>query len=68
MENDKKIEEEIISYSRYLDVVKLEDKASDLAQVAVVYAIGGIESGKGDDETIGSDRIAKALREDAKAI
>ena len=61
LENDKKIEDEIISYSRYLDVVKLEDKASDLAQVAVVYAIGGIESGKGDDETIGSDRIAKAL-------
>jgi len=63
LENDKKIEEEIISYSRYLDVVKLEDKASDVAQVAVVYAIGGIESGKGDDETIGSDRIAKALRD-----
>jgi len=62
-ENDKKIEDEIISYSRYLDVVKLEDKASDVAQVAVVYAIGGIESGKGDDETIGSDRIAKALRD-----
>jgi protease-4 len=63
LENDKKIEDEIISYSRYLDVVKLEDKASDVAQVAVVYAIGGIESGKGDDETIGSDRIAKALRD-----
>jgi protease-4 len=41
----------------------MEDKVSDLAQVAVVYAIGGIESGKGDDETIGSDRIAKALRD-----
>ena len=63
LENDKKIEEEIISYSRYLDVVKLEDKASEIAQVAVVYAIGGIESGKGNDETIGSDRIAKALRD-----
>ena len=62
-ENDKKIEDEIISYSRYLEIVKSEDKASDMAQVAVVYAIGGIESGKGDDETIGSDRIAKALRE-----
>ncbi len=63
LENDKKLDEEVISYNRYLEVVKLEDKASDMAQVAVVYAIGGIESGKGDDETIGSDRIAKALRE-----
>jgi protease-4 len=63
LENEQKIEKEIISYSSYLDIVKMEDKASDVAQVAVVYAIGGIESGKGDDETIGSDRIAKALRE-----
>lgn len=42
-------------------------------RIAVVYAVGGIESGEGDDETIGSDRIAKALRdaredEDVKAI
>lgn len=63
LEDEKKIDEEVISYVRYLEIVKSEDKASDMAQVAVVYAIGGIESGKGDDETIGSDRIAKALRE-----
>ena len=63
LENDKKLDEEVISYNRYLEVVKLEDVVSDVAEVAVVYAIGGIESGKGDDETIGSDRIAKALRE-----
>ncbi|MDP4951738.1 MAG: signal peptide peptidase SppA [Flavobacteriales bacterium] len=63
LEDDKKMDEEVISYNRYLDVVKMEDKVSDVAQVAVVYAIGGIESGKGDDETIGSDRIAKALRD-----
>jgi protease-4 len=30
--------------------------------VAVVYAVGEIESGEGDDETIGSERIARALR------
>ncbi|MFM2227412.1 MAG: hypothetical protein RL664_755 [Bacteroidota bacterium] len=63
LEDEKKIDEEVISYNRYLEVVKMEDKVSDVAQVAVVYAIGGIESGKGDDETIGSDRIAKALRD-----
>lgn len=32
-------------------------------RVAVVYAVGDIESGEGDDQTIGSDRIAKALRD-----
>lgn len=63
LEDDKKMGDELISYNRYLEVVKMEDKSSDLAEIAVVYAIGGIESGKGDDETIGSDRIAKALRD-----
>lgn len=42
-------------------------------KIAVVYAVGGIESGEGDDQTIGSDRIAGALRkaredEDVKAV
>ncbi len=42
-------------------------------KVAVVYASGNIISGQGGDRTIGSDRIAKALREarlddDVKAI
>lgn len=51
------------------------DELNDLKQskVAVVYAVGAIESGEGDDQTIGSDRIAKALRDarlddDVKAI
>ncbi len=41
--------------------------------VAVVYAVGQIEEGKGSDEVIGSDRIAAALRkarldENVKAV
>jgi protease IV len=31
-------------------------------RIAVVYAIGDITSGEGDDQTIGSDRIAAAIR------
>lgn len=47
---------------------KGEDKDDDDAdykkdKVAVVYAVGAIESGEGNDETIGSDRIARALKE-----
>lgn len=42
-------------------------------KIAIVYASGNIISGQGGDRTIGSDRIAKALRqarldEDVKAI
>lgn len=33
------------------------------AQIAIIYAVGQINSGEGDDETIGSDRIAKAIRD-----
>lgn len=32
-------------------------------KIAVVYATGAIESGEGDFETIGSERISKAIRE-----
>ena len=35
-------------------------------KVAVVYAVGGIESGNGDDATIGSERISKAIRKARK--
>ena len=40
-----------------------EDASVEASAVAVVYAVGAIESGEGDDATIGSDRIAGALRE-----
>lgn len=35
--------------------------------VAVIYAVGGIESGEGDAETIGSETLAEALREAREA-
>lgn len=37
-----------------------ENSATD--KIAVIYAAGSIESGEGDDETIGSDRISEAIR------
>lgn len=39
------------------------DKTYTTDRVAVIYAIGSIESGNGDDQTIGSERISKAIRE-----
>jgi protease IV len=32
-------------------------------KIAMVYAVGAIESGEGDDEKIGSERISSAIRE-----
>lgn len=40
-----------------------KEKATEKSRIAVVYAIGDIISGEGDDQTIGSDRISAALRD-----
>ncbi|MCX8081498.1 MAG: signal peptide peptidase SppA [Bacteroidia bacterium] len=49
------------------------DRKITSEKIAVVYAVGGIESGEGDNETIGSEGLAKAIRkaadkENVKAI
>ncbi len=64
---DKEVK--MVSLSKYHE--PKDTKEGD--KVAVVYAVGDIMSGEGDDETIGSDRIAKALKDaredkDVKAI
>ncbi|MFT4681357.1 MAG: protease-4 [Granulosicoccus sp.] len=67
---------ESISIGSYKDVpAKRQDgeKAYAKERVAIVYATGGIESGNGDHETIGSETISKAIRkaredENVKAI
>jgi len=56
---------EMIEYGDYHDqkVDLGNELGMDASQgVAVVYAVGQIEEGKGSDEVIGSDRIAAALR------
>ncbi|MCU0359806.1 MAG: signal peptide peptidase SppA [Bacteroidia bacterium] len=42
---------------------KVKKAKAKAPKIAVVYAIGGIGSGEGDDEEIGSERLAKAIRE-----
>ncbi|MBC7863573.1 MAG: signal peptide peptidase SppA [Bacteroidia bacterium] len=39
------------------------EKTNAGSKIAVIYAVGSIESGEGNDETIGSDRIARAIKE-----
>jgi protease IV len=48
--------------NKKIDVKKIGKKD----KIAVVYAVGSIESGEGDSETIGSERISKAIREARK--
>jgi protease-4 len=60
-------------YQKSTFAVDGKDKKLKKDKIAVIYAVGQIMSGEGSDETIGSDRIAKAIkdaREDAsiKAI
>ncbi|MDP1728347.1 MAG: signal peptide peptidase SppA [Bacteroidota bacterium] len=58
---------EFVSNSKYKNV-RGEVSTSD-NKIAVVYCVGDIISGKGDDETIGSEKIAatlKKIREDDK--
>ncbi len=58
---DSKDDIEFISVAEYRKSSVKEDSKD--TQIAVVYAEGAIESGEGDDQTIGSDRIANALKE-----
>ncbi len=52
----------LVKMTKYSDaIVKEYRKKRSKNKVAVVYAIGSIKSGKGDDLTIGSDRIAGAI-------
>jgi protease-4 len=53
-----------IDYADYHDLKRdpVAEMPADHAAIALVYAVGEIQSGKGSDDVIGSDRIASALR------
>lgn len=42
------------------------DKKTSSDKIAVIYAVGGIESGEGDNETIGSEGLVKYIRKAAE--
>lgn len=64
----------VVPFTKYAKKAnKITPRQWRKANVAVVYATGGIESGNGDLEVIGSEGISKAIREartdeDVKAI
>lgn len=60
LEEKKKIE--YISLSKYLKAEKDSESGSSDNKIAVVIASGDINSGDGDDQSIGSESFVKALR------
>ena len=53
---------ELADYTKS-DTKKESDKKESKNRIAIVYASGEINGGDGDDNTIGSERVSKALRE-----
>ena len=51
-----------ISINDYSKNTRAELKGTETDKVAVIYANGEIEGGEGNDETIGSERISRAIR------
>ncbi|MEX0980499.1 MAG: signal peptide peptidase SppA [Bacteroidales bacterium] len=55
-----------ISLEKYADVPATKEKKATKNRIAVVYAMGNVVTGEADEGTIGSDRIAKAIRKARK--
>ena len=64
IENNKKIEK--ISLRKYIDVGVSTKKKFSKDKIAVIYAQGSINSGDGNNETIGSETTSKAIRKARK--
>jgi len=54
----------LAQYNREADFKDFAKKGKD--KIAVIYAVGGIGGGEGDDDNIGSDRISEAIRKARK--
>lgn len=62
--NEKEIES--VSLSKYAKVPNNKRKSLEKNKIAVVYASGSVIMGEGQEGSIGSDRISKAIREARK--
>ena len=59
---DEKAKIQSITMDKYTEVNPSEPKSKSKDKIAVIYAQGSISGGEGDDQSIGSDRISKAIR------
>ena len=51
-----------ISYNKYRKAESEEESSASDNKIAIIFGQGEINSGKGDNESIGSDKICEALR------
>ena len=58
-------EKDKINFVSHESYIKFKPKGAYVGKdkITVIYAVGSINSGEGSDEEIGSDRIAKAIKE-----
>ena len=52
-----------VDIAKYTHAKDPAEKKISRDRIAVIYAVGSIGSGKGDDMTIGSERLSKAIRD-----
>jgi protease-4 len=52
-----------ITLSNYSSISKSDESSISSNKIAVIYASGEIEDGKGDNSSIGSDKFAETIRE-----
>lgn len=62
MKLDSADQVEYVSLEEFTSVPDAKKKDFKSEKIAVIYAQGSIEGGEGDDETIGSEKISKAIR------
>lgn len=60
LEEKKKLQ--TVSLENYENVADHKKNPVGNEKIAVIYAIGSIAAGEGDDQSIGSERISKAIR------
>jgi len=54
---------ESISLTKWAKSTNVSSKKISKDKIAVIYAVGEIHSGEGDDQTIGSERISRNIRQ-----
>ena len=52
----------LMTLGKYSDASSKSESGSSKDKIAVIYALGSIQGGEGDETTIGSERISKAIR------
>ena len=52
----------LVTLNKYKDTKALKVEKRSKNKIAIIYAVGDIGGGEGDDETIRSERISKAIR------